>query len=59
MAHVSEVPAGRIFRPDEQQVLRVAAYCRVSTEHEEQETSLEMQEAHREKSKLEKCRYFF
>ena len=46
MAHVSEVPAGRIFRPDEQQVLRVAAYCRVSTEHEEQETSLEMQEAH-------------
>lgn len=46
MAHVSEVPAGRIFRSDEQQVLRVAAYCRVSTEHEEQETSLEMQEAH-------------
>ena len=25
---------------------RQAAYCRVSAEHEEQETSLEMQEAH-------------
>lgn len=46
MAHVSEILAGRISKPVEQQVLRVAAYCRVSTEHEEQETSLEMQEAH-------------
>ena len=46
MAHVSEILAGRTSKPVEQQVLRVAAYCRVSTVHEEQETSLEMQEAH-------------
>ena len=46
MAHVSEILAGRISKPVEQQVLRVAAYCRVSTEHAEQETSLEVQEAH-------------
>ena len=46
MAYVSEVPAGRISQPVEQQVLRVAAYCRVSTEHEEQEISLKLQEAH-------------
>ena len=46
MAYVSEILAGRISQPVEQQVLRVAAYCRVSTVHEEQETSLEMQEAH-------------
>ena len=46
MAHVSEILAGRTSKPVEQQVLRVAAYCRVSTVREEQETSLEMQEAH-------------
>lgn len=46
MAHVSKIPAGRISQPVEQQALRVAAYCRVSTEHEEQETSLELQKAH-------------
>ena len=46
MARTSEIPAGRISKPVEHQALRVAAYCRVSTEHEEQETSLEMQEAH-------------
>ena len=46
MEHVSEVPVGRISQPVKQQALRVAAYCRVSTEHEEQEISLELQEAH-------------
>ena len=34
------------IEPQEEKVLRVAAYCRVSTEHEEQQTSLKSQGAY-------------
>jgi len=43
MADVKEIPPKMVL-PAELQDLRVAAYCRVSTDHNEQDSSLEMQE---------------
>lgn len=43
---VEEIPPSKSTLPIEAQKLRVAAYCRVSTTHEEQCKSLEMQIAH-------------
>ena len=45
MAEVKEIPSHMLL-PPELQHLRVAAYCRVSTEHEEQDGSLKLQENH-------------
>ncbi len=43
MADVKEIPPQMVL-PAELQHLRVAAYCRVSTDHDEQDSSLELQE---------------
>lgn len=43
MIHISPV---EMDLPMEMRQLRVAAYCRVSTEQEEQDSSIELQEAH-------------
>ena len=44
MENMFEIPAEEMVLPVELQHLRVAAYCRVSTEQEEQESSIELQE---------------
>jgi len=44
MANTYEIPPTEMVLPAELQHLRVAAYCRVSTEQEEQDSSLELQE---------------
>lgn len=41
--HVIEIPSTKVSHPIWMQRLRVAAYCRVSTAHEEQQQSLETQ----------------
>lgn len=43
MANVKEIPPQMVL-PVEEQHLRVAAYCRVSTAHDEQDSSLDLQE---------------
>ena len=44
MAKVIEISPTSELGADDEEPLRVAAYCRVSTDHEEQSSSLEMQE---------------
>ena len=44
MAKVIEISPISALGADDEEPLRVAAYCRVSTDHEEQSSSLEMQE---------------
>ena len=44
MARVIEISPTSALVADDEEPLRVAAYCRVSTEHEKQSSSLEMQE---------------
>lgn len=44
MAKVIEISPIPALGADDEEPLRVAAYCRVSTDHEEQSSSLEMQE---------------
>ena len=44
MAKVIEISPTSALGADDEEPLRVAAYCRVSTDHEEQSSSLEMQE---------------
>ena len=44
MAKVIEISPTSALGADDEEPLRVAAYCRVSTNHEEQSSSLEMQE---------------
>ena len=44
MAKVIEISPTSALDADDEEPLRVAAYCRVSTDHEEQSSSLEMQE---------------
>ena len=50
MGNVMVIPAkrqvGNTVKQSEQKKLRVAAYCRVSTDSEEQETSYEAQVTH-------------
>lgn len=46
MRKVTEIPPTQDHRPIELRHLRVAAYCRVSTELVEQTSSLELQERH-------------
>ena len=46
MGNVTEIPPVRNNLPMEERPLRVAAYCRVSTEQEEQDSSLQLQEAY-------------
>ncbi|WP_251318533.1 recombinase family protein [Flintibacter muris] len=46
MRKVTEIPPTQDHRPTELRHLRVAAYCRVSTELEEQTSSIELQERH-------------
>ena len=46
MENVTEIPPVQNNLPMEERSLRVAAYCRVSTEQEEQDTSLQLQETH-------------
>jgi len=46
MRHTIKISASRSNLPIETQHLRVAAYCRVSTERDEQATSIELQERH-------------
>jgi len=46
MRHTIKISAAKTDLPIELQHLRVAAYCRVSTEREEQATSIELQERH-------------
>lgn len=46
MRNVTEIPPSQDTRPITLRRLRVAAYCRVSTELEEQTGSLELQERH-------------
>lgn len=46
MRNVTEIPPSQDTRPITLRRLRVAAYCRVSTELEEQTSSLELQERH-------------
>ncbi len=44
MRNITEIPSMRDDCPIELRHLRVAAYCRVSTELEEQTSSIELQE---------------
>ena len=44
MGNVIEIPSTQEDVPMEEKYLRVAAYCRVSTDHEEQDSSIELQE---------------
>lgn len=46
MENVTEIPPVQNNLPMEERSLRVAAYCRVSTEQEEQDTSLQLQETY-------------
>lgn len=46
MRNITEVPSTQNHRPMELRHLRVAAYCRVSTDLEEQTSSLELQKRH-------------
>lgn len=46
MRKVTEIPPAQDHRPIELRHLRVAAYCRVSTELEEQTSSIELQVRH-------------
>ncbi|MEY8404651.1 recombinase family protein [Oscillospiraceae bacterium 44-34] len=46
MRKMTEIPPTQDYRPIELRHLRVAAYCRVSTELEEQTSSIELQERH-------------
>lgn len=46
MENVAEIPPVQNNLPMEERPLRVAAYCRVSTEQEEQDTSLQLQETY-------------
>ena len=46
MRKMTEIPPKQDHRPIELRHLRVAAYCRVSTELEEQTSSIELQERH-------------
>ena len=46
MRKVTEILPTQDHRPMELRHLRVAAYCRVSTELEEQTSSIELQERH-------------
>lgn len=45
MENVKEIPPTLEYLPMEERPLRVAAYCRVSTQQEEQDSSLELQES--------------
>lgn len=45
MENVKEIPPTQEYLTMEEQPLRVAAYCRVSTKQEEQDSSLELQES--------------
>jgi len=46
MRHTIKISAAKTDLPIELQHLRVAAYCRVSTERDEQATSIKLQERH-------------
>ena len=46
MQKTAKSPPAQLDLPIELQHLRVAAYCRVSTEQEEQSSSIELQERH-------------
>lgn len=46
MGNVIEIPSTQEVVPAEEKHLRVAAYCRVSTDQEEQDSSIELQELH-------------
>lgn len=46
MENVAEIPPVQNNLPMEERPLRVAAYCRVSTEQKEQDTSLQLQETY-------------
>ena len=46
MRNITEIPPSQDIRPITLRHLRVAAYCRVSTELEEQTSSIELQERH-------------
>ena len=46
MQNTTKLPPTQLDLPIELQQLRVAAYCRVSTEQEEQSSSIELQEQH-------------
>lgn len=46
MGKVTFIPARRHIKKQEKPKLRVAAYCRVSTDSDEQETSYETQVSH-------------
>ncbi len=46
MRNVTEIPSTQDHRPMELRHLRVAAYCRVSTDLEQQTSSIELQEQH-------------
>lgn len=46
MRKVTEIPPAQDHRPIELRHLRVAAYCRVSTELEEQTSNIQLQERH-------------
>lgn len=46
MRNITEIPSTQDNRPMELRHLRVAAYCRVSTDLEEQTSSIELQERH-------------
>ena len=45
MENIKEMPPTQEYLPMEERPLRVAAYCRVSTQQEEQDSSLELQES--------------
>lgn len=45
MENIKEIPPTQEYLPMEERSLRVAAYCRVSTQQEEQDSSLELQES--------------
>lgn len=46
MVNMSCIPPNELDLPVEMRHLRVAAYCRVSTEQEEQDNSIRLQELH-------------
>lgn len=46
MRKVTEISSAQDYRPIELRPLRMAAYCRVSAELEEQTSSIELQERH-------------
>lgn len=45
MENIKEIPPTQEYLPMEERSLRIAAYCRVSTQQEEQDSSLELQES--------------